>query len=151
LPCPSIFEPLAPARGEHAAPHRPRGIQKYVIEDPTPFIVRIGHTGHGDGQGASIHDPPRRDLQGRAPALIAPYMVPRYGEDKKRNGGRPGAAHALRAEPMPTIVPTQNGGQLVAAFLAKHNGGNEATGQRLERSGDTITATDSKALVTWRT
>jgi hypothetical protein len=68
-------------------------------------------------------------------AIVVPYMVPRYGEDKKgRNGGRGARSRvALRAgAPMPTIVPTQNGAQLVAAFLAKHNGGNEATGQRLD-------------------
>jgi DNA (cytosine-5)-methyltransferase 1 len=49
---------------------------------------------------------------------------------------------------MPTIVPSQNGAQLVAAFLAKHNGGHEATGQPLDASDAHVVARENKALVT---
>jgi hypothetical protein len=48
---------------------------------------------------------------------------------------------------MPTVVPTGNGGDLVATFLAKHNAGHEATGQKLLKPVDAITGRDSKALV----
>jgi hypothetical protein len=41
---------------------------------------------------------------------------------------------------MPTIVPTQNGAQLVAAFMAKHYGGHETPGSPLACRVDTITA-----------
>jgi DNA (cytosine-5)-methyltransferase 1 len=118
IPCPSIFgraKPLALKTQRRIA----RGVQRFVIDNPTPFFVP-----HADG-------------------LLAPFMVPRYGE---REGQAPRSISIT--SPMPTIVPTQNGAQLVAAFLAKHNGGNEATGQQLERPADTITATDTKALVT---
>jgi DNA (cytosine-5)-methyltransferase 1 len=50
--------------------------------------------------------------------------------------------------PMPTIVPSQNGAQLVAAFLAKHNGGHEATGQSFLEGMHTVVARENKALVT---
>jgi DNA (cytosine-5)-methyltransferase 1 len=48
-------------------------------------------------------------------ALVAPTLVPRYGE---REGQEP-RARSLR-DPVPTVVPTGNGGSLCAAFLAKH-------------------------------
>ncbi|WP_298623907.1 DNA cytosine methyltransferase [uncultured Zoogloea sp.] len=51
-------------------------------------------------------------------ALVAPYLVPRYGE-------RPGQApRCLSVDaPLPVDVPTGNGASLVSAFLAQHNGG----------------------------
>jgi len=52
-------------------------------------------------------------------------------------------------EPIRTI--TAAGGrtnQLVTAYLAKHNGGHEATGQTIDRPVDTLVARDNKALVT---
>jgi DNA (cytosine-5)-methyltransferase 1 len=118
IPCRSIFgrdRPLAFNTLRRIA----RGVQKFVIDSPSPYFVQQGNGG------------------------IAPYLVPRYGE-------RPGQApRTITIEgPMPTIVPTQNGAHLVAAFLAKHNGGNEATGQVLDLPVGTITATDTKALVT---
>lgn len=48
--------------------------------------------------------------------LVAPILVPRYGE---RPGQEP---RALSVEaPFPTVVPTGNGGQLVAAFVEQAN------------------------------
>ncbi|PBC23496.1 MULTISPECIES: DNA cytosine methyltransferase [unclassified Mesorhizobium] len=51
-------------------------------------------------------------------AIIAPYLVPRYGE---REGQAP---RTLPADaPMPTIVPTSNQGSLAAVYLAQNNTG----------------------------
>ena len=83
-------------------------------------------------------------------ALATAFMVPRYGEDPnpKRRGGAGQAPRARSVEmPMPTIVPSQNGAQLVAAFLAKHNGGHEATAQSLLEGMHTVVARENKALV----
>lgn len=82
--------------------------------------------------------------------LCVPFLKPRYGEDPdpKRNGGLGQDPRCRSIEaPMPTVVPTANGGDLVSAFLAKHNAGHEATGQRADAPVDTITQRDSKALV----
>lgn len=119
-----------------------RGLQKFVIDDPEPFIVPITHA--GDARVHPVSDPLRTITSAKRGefSLIAPYMVPRYGE---RAGQEPRALSVER--PMPTIVPTKNGGQLVAAFLAKHYGGHETPGQALPRSLDTITARDHNALV----
>jgi DNA (cytosine-5)-methyltransferase 1 len=51
-------------------------------------------------------------------SAVTGYLVPRYGE---REGQEPRALDAGR--PMPTIVPTGNGGDLAAVYLAQHNGG----------------------------
>jgi len=61
-------------------------------------------------------------------ALIAPYLVPRYGE-------RPGQEPRTRSveEPAPVIVPTANGGSLAAVHLQSYYG--EGAGS-LDRSAD---------------
>jgi DNA (cytosine-5)-methyltransferase 1 len=50
--------------------------------------------------------------------LVSAVLTPRYGE---RAGQAPRTMPVDK--PMPTVVPTQNGAQLVSAFLAQHNGG----------------------------
>lgn len=209
-----IIRPLA----ENTMRRVARGYQKFVVDNPNPYIVgvggrmgqspargvdrpmqtltakldaaltvpyvaRIGQTGgngdyvravgrpvstitskaehlivaphlakfRGDSPGSSIDAPvptitagPKERPAGAAHALglIAPYMVPRYGE---RAGQEP---RSLTVEaPMPTIVPSKNGASLVAAFLAKHNGGHEATGQLFGEPLHTVVARENKALV----
>jgi DNA (cytosine-5)-methyltransferase 1 len=80
----------------------------------TPFVSKFNH---GDKPDYCVTEPARTIVAtGAHHALIAPYLVPRYGE---RPGQEP---RSLPADaPMPTIVGTANGGSLVAAFLAQHN------------------------------
>lgn len=79
----------------------------------------------------------------------APFLKPRYGENPAGRDGQ-GQAPRVRSleEPAPVVVPTGNGGDLVTAFLAKHNAGHEATGQTLSEPVHTVTSVDQKALVT---
>jgi DNA (cytosine-5)-methyltransferase 1 len=117
IPCPSIFErkrPLAAATLRRIA----KGIQRYVIDAAEPFIVPVTHA--GDDRTHGIGHPLRTITcaQRGEHALVAPYLVPRYGE---RAGQDPRTCEV--GEPMPTAVPTSNGAALVAAFLAQHNGG----------------------------
>ena len=74
-------------------------------------------------------------------SLVAAFLA-------KYHGAKPGLEriHEL-SNPIATL-DTSNRFALVAAHLVKHNGGNEATGQRLVDPTDTITCLDSKALVT---
>ena len=166
-----------------------RGFEKFVVNDPEPFLLTLNHAGgkphaarslaapmrtltgshdahalvapfitehaNGSRQRSMPADEPLRtqcaQVKGGHFALVAPFLTPRYGEDPNpaRRGGQGQAPRARSVKlPMPTIVPSQNGAQLVAAFLAKHNGGHEATGQDLRRSVDTIVARENKALVT---
>ena len=123
LPCPSIFErskPLAPATLRRIA----RGIARFVVNAATPFVVLVG--------------PSETAVLG-APTLIQTG----YGE-------RPGQAPRsldLHA-PLGTVVGGGAKHAIVVAFLAKHNGGHEATGSDLREPIHTITTQDHHSLVT---
>ena len=140
LPCPSIFDrerPLAEATLRRIA----RGVQRYVIEAAKPFIVRIGHTGHGDaGKVRGVAEPLSTVTSKAEHCLAVPTLVQTgYGE-------RPGQAPRVPGldKPLGTVV----GGQkhaLVAAFLAKHYGG--VVGTDLRQPAGTVTTVDHHALV----
>jgi DNA (cytosine-5)-methyltransferase 1 len=82
--------------------------------------------------------------QGSQGAMVTADMAPLVLNNSETRDARVHPAN----EPIRTI--TAAGGrtnQLVTAFLAKHNGGHEATGQVLDRPVDTLVARDNKALV----
>lgn len=143
LPCPSIFErkkDLAPNTMRRIA----RGVQRYVIDAPTPFIVPTCHS--GDSRTHSLYDPLTTITGSRRGhhALVSPTLIQTgYGE-------RPGQAPRAPGldKPLGTVV---GGGQkhaLVSTFLAKHYGGHEGPGTPMTRAIDTITAQDHHSLVT---
>lgn len=137
IPCPSIFarkKPLADATLRRIA----HGVVRYVLNDPSPFIVNLTHGGRTE----PISEP-FRTITGAnrgEKAIIAPYFIPRHGE---RPGQEPRIRRADR--PMPTVTATANGATLVAAFLAKHYGG--VVGHDLKRPIGTVTAQDHHSLV----
>lgn len=141
IPCPSIFErerPLADATLRRVA----AGIQRYVIDAAEPFIVRLGHTGHGDaGKVRSVREPLSTVTSKAEHLLVAPTLVQTgYGE---RDGQAPRVPGLDK--PLGTIVAGGAKHALVAAFLAKHYGG--VVGQDLRRPIGTVTATDHHSLV----
>ncbi len=73
--------------------------------------------------------------RGSTQALVAPLLIPRYGE---REGQAPRASSV--AQPMPTVVPTGNGASLVAAFLAKYYGTGD--GAAIDEPMHTVTTRD---------
>lgn len=135
IPSASIF--LSPAEARvwakvhgRGVPRRPladktlariaRGVDKFIVNTDDPFIV--GESG---------------DL------LVAPSLIQTsYGE---RKGQAPRILDIH--EPLGTIVAGGIKHSLVAAYLAKHHGGHEATGQKLGAPADTICTRDQKALV----
>ena len=140
IPCPSIFErerPLADATLRRIA----RGVQRYVVEAAKPYIVRLGHTGHGDAGKVHGTDAPLSTITSKAEhLLVSPTLVQTgYGE-------RPGQAPRVPGldKPLGTVV----GGQkhaLVAAFLAKHYTG--VVGQPMLQPLGTVTTVDHHSLV----
>lgn len=94
----------------------------------TPFLAPITHTGAPRTHAA---DEPLRTVttaQRGEHALVAPFLVPRYGE---RPGQEPRSMPLDR--PAPVVVPTGNGGSLVAPILSAYYGAGE---------GDTVRAAD---------
>lgn len=106
----------------------------------TPFLATYyGPKRDGDDRIADLQEPLRTQSTENRFGLIAPFLKPRYGEDPDptRRGGL-GQAPRVRSveEPMPVIVPTGNGADLVAAFMAQHNTGN--AGHQMEFPLSTI-------------
>jgi len=78
-----------------------------------PFVANLTHQG---GDRVERIDDPLRTVTGAnrgEKALVAPYLVPRYGE---RAGQEP-RTHAVTG-PSPTVVPNGNGHTLVAPVLS---------------------------------
>ncbi len=121
------------------------GCRTYQLLTPlvTPFLA-----GCGGRKGQSPETPvdrPYHTITGKADTiLVAPTLI------NTRNGERKGQDPRVMdiRQPFNTITALGSQGALVAAFLAKHNAGHEATGQKLHAPIDTVTTKDSKALVT---
>jgi DNA (cytosine-5)-methyltransferase 1 len=106
----------------------------------TPYLATYyGPKREGDDRIADLQEPLRTQGTENRFGLIAPFLKPRYGEDPDptRRGGL-GQAPRVRSveEPMPVIVPTGNGADLVAAFMAQHNTGK--AGHQMEFPMSTI-------------
>lgn len=141
LACPSIFErkrPLADKTLWRIA----EGIRRFVLESPTPFIVKVNH-GKRDPRIESLAEPLTTvTATQRGHALVAPSLVQTgYGE---REGQAPRALDL--GQPLGTVVAGGQKHALVAAFLAKHFGG--VVGQTVESPASTITARDHHGLTT---
>lgn len=182
IPCPSIFtrgKPLVDATLRRIA----RGVMRYVVNNPEPFIVTM--RGTGDSQidsSARSADRPLGTISsgGIHHALINPFIAPltHHGDRRihpldepvptvtgahrgelaliaptminTRNGERRGQAPRVRdiLQPCPTITAIGSQGALVAAFLAKHYGGNyTGPGIDMRDPMSTITTIDHHALV----
>jgi DNA (cytosine-5)-methyltransferase 1 len=129
-----LSEPLPTVTGAHRGEH--------ALVSPT--IVRIGHTGHGDAGKTNSIDAPLSTITSKAEhLLVAPSLIQTgYGE---RAGQAPRCLDIH--QPLGTVVAGGAKHALVAAFLAKHYGGHEATGKQLSLPIDTVTSVDHHSLV----
>jgi DNA (cytosine-5)-methyltransferase 1 len=123
LPCPSIFErerPLAEPTMRRIA----HGIKRYVLDAARPFIVRIGQQG-GNGTYTNSPAQPLTTITTKAEHCLAvPTLVQTgYGERPGQSPRVPGLD-----KPLGTCVDGQKHG-LVAAYLAKHFGGEPQAGK----------------------
>ncbi|SDS02073.1 DNA (cytosine-5)-methyltransferase 1 [Halopseudomonas litoralis] len=124
LPCPSIFERKRPL-AENTMRRIARGLQRYVIDSPTPFLVKVNH-GYDYFRGQSLDDPLQTITSILGTALVTPTLM-HLGTAKGAGGKH----------------------ELVASFLAKHYGGNyTGAGSGIDQPVHTVTATDHNALVT---
>jgi DNA (cytosine-5)-methyltransferase 1 len=180
IACPSIFT-RKKALAENTLKRIARGLKKFVIESPRPFIVGVGGR-QGQSPERSVDRPYQtitskadsaivvpyiatlthhgsdrvQDLTQPFPtvtgahrgeqALIAPTLIQRYGENEKQ---APRASDITK--PMNTVVPTGNGANLVAAFLAKHykeSSENDVKASSLFDPAPTVMSTVHHSLVT---
>lgn len=149
IPCPSIFgrkKPLADATMKRIA----KGLVRYVIEAEKPFIVEgqftpfITEHANASNQRNMPADEPLRTIcaqvKGGHFAVVAPVIARQFGRS---------VGHGVD-EPSATITAGGGGkSQLVAAFLAKHYGGNySGAGADVTDPLPTVTSVDHNALVT---
>ena len=146
LPCPSIFasseevmarygiravRPLA----ENTLKRIAKGVVRYVLNSPTPFIVSYygPQSGEQGFRGCGIESPlPTQTCENRF-ALVRPFVVTNTS----------GHAPTDIAEPLATQM-TGNHHALVRPFLAKHFGG--VVGQPVDVPAGTVTTIDHHSL-----
>ncbi|WP_276918660.1 DNA cytosine methyltransferase [Aneurinibacillus aneurinilyticus] len=142
-PCPSIFNRKKPLV-ENTLRRIARGIQRFVLENPQPFIVRIGQTGFGGDRLQYKINRPLTTITTKAEhLLVTPFIAKHYG------GGYTGPGADCN-NPLPTVT-TVDHNALVTAFLSKYYGETSPTevrGQELSEPIHTISTANRFGLVT---
>jgi DNA (cytosine-5)-methyltransferase 1 len=73
LDCPSIFERKKPL-AENTLRRIARGIEKFIVDNPQPFIVSIGQTGGGT-RVAPVNEPLRTIVSKAEHCVVTPYIM----------------------------------------------------------------------------
>lgn len=139
IPAPSIFErkrPLAEATMRRIA----KGIMRYVVNNPDPFIVTYYGSKGEDFRGQSLADPLATQTTENRHALVVPVFT------EHANASSPRCMPA--AEPLRTICANTKGGHhaLIEAFLAKHN--SRSVGSAAAEPAGTVTGKGKDSVVT---
>jgi DNA (cytosine-5)-methyltransferase 1 len=142
IPCPSIFDtsdeikekygiravrPLADNTMRRIA----RGLMKFVINNPTPFIVTVNHSGEGF-RGQEIDKPLGTMTAKNGYGLVTPYIA-RIGQT-----GFGGDRLSYSAEDPLTTITTKNEHMVIVPHITKFRSG--ATGSAMDEPLHTITS-----------
>lgn len=128
----SIFERKRPL-AENTQKRIARGIKKFVLNNPRPFIVPIGY-GENKGQAPRVHDieEPLRTIVGKDKFfLCTPYLIQYHSETAKND-----VRGQTVDEPLQTI-DTSNRYGLASVFITKFY--KSGTGQEVTEPLHTIT------------
>jgi len=126
----SIFgrkKPLA----ENTMKRIARGLEKFVFENPDPFIMQIGQTGFTKDRNRAIYEPLSTIVTKNEHCLINPLLI-QYHSETTKNGVRGQQA----TDPIQTI-DTSNRYGLVMSYMTKFY--KSDTGQSLAEPIHTIT------------
>lgn len=139
LECPSIFERKKPL-AENTLKRIAKGIQKFVIENPNPFIIQVNHGGD-NFRGQEVDKPMPTITAKHGFGIVAPTLIQYHGEQSKNE-----VRGQILEKPLQT-VDTANRYGLVTAFMSKYFGGNyQGCGSSVDEPLHTITAVDHNAL-----
>ena len=146
LPCPSIFDtaeeikekyglkvirPLA----ENTMQRTAKGLNKFVLNNPIPFIVQVNHGGNGF-RGQSIKAPLQTVTSKHGYGVVAPFLS-QYHKDNSTRG-------QMLDRPLLT-VDTNPRYALTATFISKYYGTGGESG--LNEPLHTVTSKDRNALI----
>lgn len=137
---PSIFNRKKPL-SDNTMRRIARGIQKFVLNDPSPFIVRIGQTGFGGDKLQYTLNKPLTTITTKAEhCLVSPTLI-------QMGYGDPEGRRVLDLDkPLGTITSGGNKFAIATAFVAQHYG--TSTGHVLEKPLNTVTTVNKASLVT---
>ena len=156
LPCPSIFDRKKPL-AENTLKRIAKGLQKFVIDNPEPFIVHVNQSGarfRGQSMSATTliqYHTEQSEREHRGQDVTMPLQTVdaanRYGLTTAMLLQFNNHCDGLDVQnPLPTITAKSNHFAEVRAMLIKYYGC--GVGQDLDQPLDTITAKDRFGLVT---
>lgn len=150
LPCPSIFDskeeikekygikaqrPLAEKTMQRIA----RGLKKFVLDNPEPFLVTVNHG--GDRAPGDIREPLPTITGKHGYGIVAPTLIQYHSETSGKE-----ARGQQVADPIMTVDASNRYG-LVSAFIQKYfDGGYTGAGADLESPLPTVTAVDHNSI-----
>ena len=130
----SIFgrkKPLA----ENTMRRTARGLEKFVFNNPEPFVIQVNHSG-GGFRGQSIHEPMPTITQKHGFGVITPYIMQigqtGFTDDRNRSMN----------EPLSTIV-TKNEHCMIAPMLIQYHSETTKTGVRGQTVADPLQTIDT--------
>lgn len=133
IPCPSIFERKKPL-AENTMKRIARGLKKFVIDNPDPFIIQVNHGGDGF-RGQTIYEPMPTVTAKHGFGIVTPYIsqIGQTGFSKDRN--KP------VTEPITTIV-SKNEHCLIAPSLIQYHSETSKDGVRGQKLKEPIMTAD---------
>lgn len=140
IPCPSIFDRKKPL-AENTMLKIARGIQRFVLENPNPFIIKVNHK-YEQFRGQQINEPMQTVTATNGWDLVTPFLTQYHSYEGD------GARGQILDRPLLT-QDTSNRYALTVAFLMKYYGGGyKGPGADLNKPTPTVTTKDHNALVT---
>lgn len=113
IPCPSIFERERPL-AENTMKRIAKGIQKFVLDNPNPFIIKVNHEGEAF-RGQAINEPMQTVTSKNGWGVVTPFIKREFGCS---------VGHSVN-DPLGTITAGGMGkSQLVTSHLIKFRGTN---------------------------
>jgi DNA (cytosine-5)-methyltransferase 1 len=150
IPCPSIFDRKKPL-AENTLRRIARGVMRYVVDNPTPFVVPVTHA--GDARFYPGDEPLRTitTANGGEMALVTPYLARTAHADVGKNGSRRwGKGEHAAEEPLPTITKTQDVALISPTLINTRNGERMGQEPRCRDIGEphaTVTARGSQGAL----
>lgn len=133
----SIFgrkKPLA----ENTMRRTARGLEKFVFNNPEPFIIQVNHSGE-NFRGQSIHEPMPTVTQKHGFGVITPVAVPFI--DKTYGGNYKGAGSGMN-QPVSTIT-TVDHNRLITPLLIQYHSETTKIGVRGQAVTDPLQTIDT--------
>jgi DNA (cytosine-5)-methyltransferase 1 len=171
IPCKSIFSRKKPL-AENTMKRIAKGIQKFVLDNPEPFVVQVNHSGESF-RGQELNEPMPTITGKHGFGIVTPYLIQYHSETTKDSVRGQSIKEPIMTldsspryglvstfiiqmnnnmigtdikEPLNTIVAGAGHLGEVRAFLIKYYG--QGVGQDIREPLDTVVSKDRFGLVT---